>query len=476
MKIGGVFYFFKRSDMIKRNKMEGVRCLKLSTEQLYLQENAGEELLTWPRKEKLTSVQSQKATPIIEYFPSEQKKNKLIFGENLKALSYLLKNYREKIDFIYIDPPFESQTTYHQKTKVNEEVVVQKAYNDRWKKHEYLQFMYERLQLLYNLLAPTGSIYVHCDWRKAHYIKIMLDEIFGAENYRNEIIWKRGTVKGAKAKGNQFARNHDSIFFYTKSNQYTFNRLYIPFSKDYIKRFKKDDGDGRGPYRDDQAIGTRSKESIEEMRASGKIFTENGKDKIKTYLNELKGIVMDDNWHDISEVNVNSKLRTMYPTQKPEQLIERMIRASSNEGDLVLDCFNGSGTTAIVAAKLNRPFISIDNNPGAITTTIQRLAGEKMSFEVSEIDEAFAIPYDLLVVEKKNKMKQLCLTSKIPLHHIASIHIDWQYDGIKIKPKQLNTIKNGTISATYDIPFFSTSIAIIIIDIYANVYKQIIKQ
>src|SRR3989344_2603708 len=198
--------------------------------------------------------------------------------------------------------------------------------------------IYERLKLMHDLLSEDGSIYVHTDWRVDSYMRLVLDEIFGANNFRNEIIWKRGTVKGAKAKGNQMARNHDSVLYYTKSDLPIYNRQYLPFTEDYKTRFSKDDNDGKGPYRDDQPIGTRSDSSIEEMKKIGKVFTDkNGKLRIKTYLSELEGIVLDDNWIDVSEVNVMSLERAFYPTQKPEALLGRILNISSRGGDLVAD-------------------------------------------------------------------------------------------------------------------------------------------
>lgn len=202
---------------------------------------------------------------------------------------------------------------------------------------------------------------IHIDWHIGAYVKVVLDEIFGKENFRNEIIWKRGTVKGAKAVGNQFARNHDMILYYSKGNDYVYHTQYLPYSEEYIKqRYTKDDNDGRGPYTD-QAIGTRSEESLIEMEKDNRIFiTSTGKRRVKYYLSEAKGIAMDDSWNDISEVNSMAKENVGYATQKPEALLERIIKASSNEGDLVCDFFGGSGTTAAVAEKLGRRWITCD--------------------------------------------------------------------------------------------------------------------
>jgi DNA modification methylase len=464
--------------------------MKHSIQKVILQPNAGEELLVWSGKRKLTEVNEVEANTVSEYFTGRgTHNNHLFFGNNYDVLCHLLTTYKEKVDLIYIDPPFESQANYSKKIFLKgmqqTAPIYQTQYEDKWAHHDYLQFIYERLQLLRTLLSPTGSIYVHCDWRKAHHIRLMLDEIFGTENYRNEIIWKRGTVKGAKAKGNQFARNHDTIFYYTKTSEYTFNRQYIPFDKDYMKRFNKDDGDGLGPYRDDQAIGTRSQKAIAEMKASGKIFEHNGKLRIKTYLKDLPGIVVDDNWSDIAEVNVRSKARTMYPTQKPEELLERIIKTSTNEGDLVLDCFSGSGTTVAVAAKLNRQFIGVDNNIGAIQTATMRLQKLQAPFiihvvnrewpkqhvnvqihlhETTKILEIVHVDFSYLhgkKIEQSDNWKQL----------IETVQIDWKYDGKIFRPTDFDTGNSiSCIAGKYKMPerLNGTKIALQLIDIFSN--------
>ena len=222
--------------------------------------------------------------------------------------------------------------------------------------------------LMKELLSKKGSIYVHIDWHIGAYVKIILDDIFEKDNFRNEIIWKRGTVKGAKAVGNQYARNHDMILYYSRSNDYVYHTQYLPYTEEYIKqRYTKDDNDGRGPYTD-QAIGTRSEESLKELEKDNRIFvTSNGKRRVKYYLSEAKGIALDDSWNDISEVNSMAKENVGYATQKPEPLLERIIKASSNEGDLVCDFFGGSGTTAAVAERLGRRWITCDiGKPAAL--------------------------------------------------------------------------------------------------------------
>lgn len=304
--------------------------------------------------------------------------NRLVYGDNLLTMQALLAgdpqtglpSLRGKVDLIYIDPPFDSKANYRTPITLpnasfsqRPTVIEQFAYADTWEEGtiSYLKMIYPRLMLMKEMLSEKGSIYVHIDWHIGAYVKVVLDEIFGKENFRNEIIWKRGTVKGAKAVGNQFVRNHDMILYYSKGNDYVYHTQYLPYSEEYIKqRYTKDDNDGRGPYTD-QAIGTRSEDSLIEMEKDNRIFiTSTGKRRVKYYLSEAKGIAMDDSWNDISEVNSMAKENVGYATQKPEALLERIIKASSNKGDLVCDFFGGSGTTAAVAEKLGRRWITCD--------------------------------------------------------------------------------------------------------------------
>lgn len=311
--------------------------------------------------------------------------NRLVYGDNLLTMQALLAgdpqtglpSLRGKVDLIYIDPPFDSKADYrtpitlpNANLEQKPTVIEQFAYADTWEEGtiSYLKMIYPRLMLMKELLSKKGSIYVHIDWHIGAYVKIILDDIFEKDNFRNEIIWKRGTVKGAKAVGNQYARNHDMILYYSRSNDYVYHTQYLPYTEEYIKqRYTKDDNDGRGPYTD-QAIGTRSEESLKELEKDNRFFvTSNGKRRVKYYLSEAKGIALDDSWNDISEVNSMAKENVGYATQKPEPLLERIIKASSNEGDLVCDFFGGSGTTAAVAERLGRRWITCDiGKPAAL--------------------------------------------------------------------------------------------------------------
>lgn len=351
--------------------------------------------------------------------------NMVIRGECVSACAYL-KSKGIQVDLVYIDPPFASGADYAKKVYIRRnpkvaETIAQaeqeldvdelkafeeKMYGDVWDKEKYLNWMYENLMAIKSVMSETASIYVHLDYHICHYVKVLLDEVFGEDYFKNEISWRRGSVKGAKAKGNQFARNHDVIYYYTKTNDYTYNRQYLPFSEEYKKRFDKDDNDGRGPYRDDQAIGTRSAESIAEMKAENRIVvTEDRKLKIKTYLSELNGVVVDDFWDNIPEVNVMGSENCNYSTQKPEKLLERILNTSSNEQMIVADFFGGSGVTAAVANKLDRKFIHCDIGLNSIQTTRDRLKADNAKFDVLEIKDGVQLYRN--PVQTMDKIKSL---------------------------------------------------------------------
>ncbi len=281
--------------------------------------------------------------------------NKIFWGDNLQIMSHLLKNYRGGVDLIYIDPPFDSKADYKKKidirgigkTESDSTSFEEKQYGDIWTNDEYLQFMYERLILMRELLSDKGSIYLHCDWHKCHQLKLIMDEIFGAINFRNEIIWSYSTLG---RPNDRFAQKHDTIFSYGKTGKTFFNveESKIPYTEEYIKSH----------FRDTDDSGRKCRKRFD----AG---------KWRTYYPD-SGMIPNDVW-DIPYENSMSKNRLDYPTQKPEQLLERLIKAATVKGDLVFDCFMGSGTTQAVAMKLGRRFLGADINLGAIQTTTKRL-------------------------------------------------------------------------------------------------------
>ena len=265
----------------------------------------------------------------------------------------LVQGFRGKIDLVYIDPPFDSGADYVRKVKLRGQpraleaeghsVLEQTQYTDIWANDNYLQFMYERLILIRELLSDRGSIYLHCDWHKSHQLRFLLDEVFGEANFVNEIVWKYNWASTVKKK---FSQKHDTIFWYAKNPEnwiFNLDAMREPYTEAQLKGYKRD---ARGYYT---------------LDSSGKKWYAHPKGQLPSDLFEI-GII-----------SRSAKERQNYPTQKPEALIERIIRASSNEDSIVLDCFVGSGTTAVVAEKLGRRWIAADLNKGAIHTTMKRI-------------------------------------------------------------------------------------------------------
>lgn len=306
--------------------------------------------LRWTGKRPYTSTEYYPAQ-IRERYGEEQNNwiNKIFWGDNLQVMSHLLKEYRGKIDLIYIDPPFASSADYTRTIKLRKQTVSsdsssfeEKQYGDIWNNDEYLQFMFERLTIMKELLSDHGTIFVHCDWRVCAYMRLMMDEVFGKENFLNEIIWN---YSGGRIGHNFFGRKHDNIYWYAK--QYG------------NQTFNYDD------VRQDYAASTLARNK----------YKNNGSDdRVLDYKPNESGKFPEDVW-TISIINPFAKERLDYPTQKPERLLEDVIKAASNPGDIVFDCFMGSGTTQAVAMKLGRRFIGADINLGAIQTTTKRLIG-----------------------------------------------------------------------------------------------------
>ncbi len=316
--------------------------------------------------------------------------NKLIWGDNKLILSSLKNGpLREEIEaqggikLIYIDPPFDVGADFSMDIEIGDEqftkqpgVLEELAYRDTWGKgaDSFIAMIYERLSLMRDLLAEDGSIYVHCDWRVNSYMRLVLDEVFGAAYYKNEIRWKRQPVRGAKATSNQYARNSDGILFYSKSDNWIWNGAYKDYDPEFIKSKFRPDKDGR-LFRDCD-LGDYSEKSISDFEKQGKIYiTTSGKKRLKRFLDEEKGESLGDMWVHIPEVNSMAAERTGYATQKPESLIEIIIKASSNEGDLIADFFCGSGTTCTVSEKLGRKWIGSDLGKFAIHTSRKRMIG-----------------------------------------------------------------------------------------------------
>jgi site-specific DNA-methyltransferase (adenine-specific)/adenine-specific DNA-methyltransferase len=342
----------------------------------------GYPMLNWRGKRPFTSTQ---------YYPAQLKevhgeevdgwRNKIFWGDNLQVMSHLLKEFRGKIDLIYIDPPFDSKADYKMtvsvkgKTTSNDwQSFEEKQYGDIWTNDEYLQFMYDRIVLARELLSSEGAILVHCDWHKSHHLHCLLDEVFGTANFRNEIIW---AYPGREMHiENKYNAKHDTLLFYARSDSARVYMKQIAVAYDREERLKTlrrkvhQDDDGREWVWETrgQAAGQEPyKRYVDDILEDGKA--------INDYWSDLDYSDVDDCWDDVQFLRGNDPQRTGYPTQKPESLLERVIKGHTKSSGLVLDFFMGSGTTQAVAMKLGRRFIGADINLGAIQTTTRRLIG-----------------------------------------------------------------------------------------------------
>lgn len=356
--------------------------------------------------------------------------NKLIWGDNKLILSSLKNGpLREEIErqgglkLIYIDPPFDvgadfsmdieiGSDTFTKKPNILEEI----AYRDTWGKgtDSFISMIYERLILMRDLLADNGSIYVHFDWHVSHFAKCVLDEIFGKERFINEIVWKRYGAHNDVGQGSQhYGRSHDVIFFYTKSENYQWEQQFAPLSQDYIdSTYRLRDENGRrytttpltGPGGEKKGnpvyewnghirAWRYSKETMQKLHDAGKLhYSQTGYVRQKLFLEDSKGVPLQDIWTDITSLSGAHTERVNYATQKPEALLDRIIQASSNEGDLIADFFCGSGTTAAVAEKLGRKWIVSDLGKFAIHATRKRMIGVQRELKADGRDyRAFEI-------------------------------------------------------------------------------------
>lgn len=357
--------------------------------------------------------------------------NKLVFGDNLQVLKRILE-LKERgelrnadgshgVRLCYIDPPFATKREFRGKKG-------QLAYRDRVAGAEFIEFLRKRLVFIHELLADDGALYLHLDTNKAHYMKVLLDEVFGPQNFRTEIIWKRSTAHSDTKQGRaQHGRIHDSILFFTKSDNWVWNPVHTPYDEAYVaQRFVHEDPDGRR-YKDADLTGAKpggdtsflwhvkapagttdwvgdpegewkkpkkgwiykaippsqgrywaySSDNFLSFHAENLIhYFSTGTPRLKQYADELEGISLQDLWTDIFPINSQAMERLGYPTQKPVALLERIIRSATNPGDLVLDCFAGAGTTAVAAELLDRRWIAVDCGKLAIYTTQRRLLSQ----------------------------------------------------------------------------------------------------
>ena len=327
--------------------------------------------------------------------------NMVIRGECVSACAYL-KSQGIQVDLVYIDPPFASGADYAKQVYIRRNPKVaeaiseaekeldiedlkafeEKMYGDVWDKEKYLNWMYENLVAIRTVMSETASIYVHLDWHMIHYVKILMDEIFGEDNFQREIVWDISVLSGFKTLAPNWVRGHDTILYYSKSEDRVFNKLKQPHTKEYLESFNRVDENGR-----------------HYMVAHG---TTRYRDEV-----EAKGKPFGDVWNDIMsfQQQPTSDEKVDYATQKPTSLLDRIIRASSNDGMVIADFFGGSGVTAAVANKLGRKFIHCDVGINSIQTTRDRLKADGAEFDVLEIKDGVQLYRN--PVQTMDKIKSL---------------------------------------------------------------------
>ncbi|GAB2021109.1 site-specific DNA-methyltransferase [Pseudolactococcus yaeyamensis] len=403
--------------------------------------------------------------------------NKIIFGDNLQVLKSLvemkkrgeLKNAdgTDGVRLVYIDPPFATKQDFF-----NKDI---KAYSDKLKGAEFLEWLRKRLILLREIISDDGVIWVHMDYRKSHYVKILMDEIFGEGNFRNQVSWRRGVVRGRKGDAKFLPFNTDYLTIYTKSENFTWNKIettkYLSLEEADVKYKKDSDGyyrtSDKGSYSDESIIKFSEQNRIYvtnggklKISKEGKVSTDKGTISIKYYRkqvgNQVEEIYPADNlWDDIAGMGTVSNEYIGYPTQKPEKLLERIINSTSNEGDLVLDCFGGSGTTAAVAEKLDRRWITGDIGKLSIYTIQKRILN-------IENHRAFTVYNSGLYDEEKlnsfdsEQWKQFAMALYDVEPHtqiIKGITFDGVKDGYPVKvysPKELEILDANISESTLE--------------------------
>ena len=387
----------------------------------------GYPMLNWRGKRPFTSTQ---------YYPAQLKevhgeevhgwRNKVYWGDNLQVMSHLLRSQRGLIDLIYIDPPFDSKAEYKKRIRLRGEDILgdessfeEKQYTDIWTNDEYLQFMYERLTLLRELLSPNGTCVVHVDSSKIHHLRCILDEIFGEKNFKSEVIWYYENKLGTG--GNTLDSRHDTLLVYCKGASQTINPIRLP-----VKNVKPQPVtqkiDGKRVWLKDENGNNRYQESASE-RPIGDVWT-------------------------IPIINPVASERTGYPTQKPEALLDTIIKLWSNPGDLIFDCFMGAGTTQAVALRLGRRFIGADINLGAIQTTTKRLTKLIAEFSERRLEQSYTVyaGFDVSNVNHyevfRNPVQAMDLLSEaleIQQLEMASV-FDGEKDGRMVKIMPVNRI------------------------------------
>lgn len=390
--------------------------------------------LTWPGKAAQFPEPASLHTDSVIYprgegYPDADPKNRLIFGDNLAIMAALMPAYEGQIDLIYIDPPFFTNKRYKARvgrdkdSRKPEEWEMVPGYADHWPDLDaYLDMLYPRLVLMHRLLAPTGSLYLHLDWHANAYARLLLDEIFGPDRLLNEIVW---TYHGPSPIKSAFNRKHDTVLAYTKGDEYTFNvdDVRVPYSDSTVKTFESSDKAGFG--------------------------------KVP---NLERGKVPEDWWYFPVVARLHSE-RTGYPTQKPEALLERIILAASDSGDLVADFFVGSGTTAAVAARLGRRFLATDAQWRAIHTTRSRLIRDPGALISLEREQRARIPRGESMLEDQiqlaSESEAPCLTLAESLQdQLDYWEVDPAWDGkiFRSAAQAARPLRKGKIPTRLNVP------------------------
>lgn len=383
----------------------------------------GYPMLNWRGKRPFTSTQ---------YYPAQLKevhgeevdgwRNKVFWGDNLQVMSHLLKEFRGKVDLVYIDPPFDSKADYNKKIKLNGKSSInayssfeEKQYTDIWANDDYLQFMYERLALIRELLSAKGALVVHVDQKQVHRVRLILDELFGVSNFRNEIVWHYGQRTAAREK--KLDAKHDNLLLYSKSDEFSLNEVTVPWSYEDFVAHRHDiikDENGDEFVLSDAGNGERYRRYVKDIVSAGK--------------------PLDTVW-DLPLLNSSDGQRTGYPTQKPDYLIERIVKLCSRADDLVFDCFMGSGTTQAVAMKLGRRFIGADINLGAIHTTVKRLVGVAEELRQRSLEERVSCftGFEVLNVNHYDVFRNPAQAKELLLEALEVQKLEWStvFDGEK---------------------------------------------
>ena len=428
--------------------------------------------LRWTNKRPYRSTQYYPAQLKETYGQSDKNGwiNKIFWGDNLQVMSHMLREYRGKIDLIYIDPPFDSKADYKKKIKIkvqgsdkDQQVVSdslsfeEKQYSDIWTNDEYLQFMYERLTLIRELLTKTGNIVLHCDYHKVHHLRVIMDEVFGPKCFRNEIIY---TYSGGGVPAKNMPNKHDNLLWYSRSsdNNWTYNIQYRDYSEGTKERGRtavkgenallREEGTPLNDWWPDLSEDERSRIDISHLSTLVKELEElvpsiGRKEVISDFWSELKKIT-----------SPTDPEKLYYPTQKSEELLERIVNMLSNKNDIVFDCFMGSGTTQAVASKLGRRYIGADINLGAVHTSTKRLLKiiderpETLGFEVYNVND-----YDFF--RNELEAKQLIVDALEIQPMPASNIYDGELDGrmVKIMPTNRITTKADLSELIANFPY-----------------------